>query len=543
METRAIDSIIKDNLSPEQLKEFNRIYYGREDHCELSLKESTTLACNEDGFEVAAYSIPAAKEETRPPRLVKLGLVQHSIVLLTDQPIKLQRDAIFRKIEKFVQTAAKEGVQILCLEETWSMPFFLGTREKDRWSEFAESAENGPSVSFLSKLAMKHGMVIISPILERESSSVWWNTAVVIDENGKVMGKHRKNHLPSVGSFSETSFYSPGNTGHPVFETKFGKIAINICYGRHQALNWLMFALNGAEIVFNPAATISEFGESFWGIEARNAAVANSYFTCSINRVGTEEFSLQNGIDKIIRTYYGSSYITAPNGCRTPSLSRTRDGLLIAEVDLNLCRQSILAYNGGAVVAMKGQDCVAIATDKRFGIQAQTVSTNFPKVYRMGPSLYVGLPGLATDTQTVFQRLQFRMNLYELKENRVMSPKTFSAMLSNLLYERRFGPYFIEPVIAGLDPYTSKPYVCNMDVIGCPNEPEDFAVSGTCAEQLYGMCEALWEPNLKPDELFETISQALVNAADRDAISGWGAVVYIIEKDKITEKHVKTRMD
>ncbi|CAF4824810.1 proteasome subunit beta type-3 [Pieris napi] len=204
---------------------------------------------------------------------------------------------------------------------------------------------------------------------------------------------------------------------------------------------------------------------------------------------------------------------------------------------------SILAYNGGAVVAMKGQDCVAIATDKRYGIQAQTVSANFPKVFQMGPTLYVGLPGLATDTQTVFQRLKFRMNLYELKENRMMKPKTFSAMLSNLLYERRFGPYFIEPVIAGLDPYTSEPYVCNMDLIGCPNEPEDFVVSGTCSEQLYGMCEALWEPNLKPDELFETISQALVNAADRDAISGWGAVVYIVEKDKITEKHVKTRMD
>lgn len=199
----------------------------------------------------------------RPPRLVKLGLVQHSIALLTDQPIKLQREAIFRKVEKFIQTAAEEGVQILCLEETWSMPFFLGTREKDRWSEFAESAENGPSVSFLCKLAKKYEMVIVSPILERESSDVWWNTAVVIDENGEVMGKHRKNHLPSVGSFSETCFYSPGNTGHPVFETKFGKIAINICYGRHQALNWLMFALNGAEIVFNPAATISEFGESF----------------------------------------------------------------------------------------------------------------------------------------------------------------------------------------------------------------------------------------------------------------------------------------
>lgn len=149
--------------------------------------------------------------------------------------------------------------------------------------------------------------------------------------------------MPSVGSFSETSFYEPGNTGHPVFDTKYGKIAVNICYGRHQALNWLMFGVNGAEIVFNPSATISEFGESFWGIEARNAAIANSYFTCSLNRVGTENFAIfdENGdeIKTVSRTYYGSSYITAPDGCRTPGISKVKDGLLIAEVDLNLCRQ------------------------------------------------------------------------------------------------------------------------------------------------------------------------------------------------------------
>lgn len=99
-----------------------------------------------------------------------------------------------------------------------------------------------------------------------------------------------------------------------------------------------MFGLNGAEIVFNPAATIAEFGEPFWGIEARNAAIANGYFTCSINRVGTEIFQKADGSD-VSRTYYGSSYATAPNGCKTPGLSRTRDGLLIVQVDLNLCRQ------------------------------------------------------------------------------------------------------------------------------------------------------------------------------------------------------------
>jgi 20S proteasome subunit beta 3 len=116
-------------------------------------------------------------------------------------------------------------------------------------------------------------------------------------------------------------------------------------------------------------------------------------------------------------------------------------------------------------------------------------------------------------------------------------------MISSFLYEKRFGPYFIEPIIAGLDPKTMKPWICNMDLIGCPNRPDDFVVGGTCSEQLYGMCETLWRPNLKPDELFETISQALINAFDRDAMSGWGATVHIIEKDKVTTRTLKTRMD
>lgn len=204
---------------------------------------------------------------------------------------------------------------------------------------------------------------------------------------------------------------------------------------------------------------------------------------------------------------------------------------------------SILEYNGGAVMAMKGKDCVAIASDLRFGMQAQTVHMDFEKVFPMGERLYIGLAGLATDVQTVSQRLDFRRKLYELRESRSIKPKTFMSMVSNLLYERRFGPYFVEPVIAGLDPNTHEPFICSLDLIGCPMEPEDFVVSGTCSEQMYGMCEVLWRPDMNPDELFECISQSLLNAVDRDAVSGWGAVVHIIEKNKVTTRKLKGRMD
>nr|QBH73449.1 proteasome subunit beta type protein [Franklinothrips vespiformis] len=204
---------------------------------------------------------------------------------------------------------------------------------------------------------------------------------------------------------------------------------------------------------------------------------------------------------------------------------------------------SIMEYNGGCCVAMAGKDCVAIASDLRFGIQGITVGTDYEKVFELGPQLFVGLPGLATDAETVLQRLKFRVNMYELKEGRAMQPKVLGAMLSNMLYERRFGPFFVEPMIAGINSITLKPYMTGMDMIGCLSESEDFIVSGTCSEQLFGMCEATWEPNLEPDDLFETISQVLMNAFDRDAASGWGAVVHIIEKDKVTTKKIKTRMD
>ncbi|XP_064180584.1 proteasome subunit beta type-3 isoform X1 [Anguilla rostrata] len=157
---------------------------------------------------------------------------------------------------------------------------------------------------------------------------------------------------------------------------------------------------------------------------------------------------------------------------------------------------SIMSYNGGAVMAMRGKDCVAIASDRRFGVQAQMVTTDFQKIFPMGERLYIGLAGLATDVQTVSQRLKFRLNLYELKEGRQIKPKTFMSMVSNLLYERRFGPYYIEPVIAGLDPKTFEPFICSLDLIGCPMVTEDFVVSGTCSEQMYGMCESLWEPDM-----------------------------------------------
>ena len=127
-----------------------------------------------------------------------------------------------------------------------------------QWCEFAESAETGESIQFCQRMARKWNMVVISPILERDSrhGATIWNTAVVVGNNGNVIGKHRKNHIPRVGDFNESTYYMEGNTGHPVFETAFGKIGINICYGRHHPLNWMVRAC-GLSKRFGSQAEIS----------------------------------------------------------------------------------------------------------------------------------------------------------------------------------------------------------------------------------------------------------------------------------------------
>ena len=223
------------------------------------------------------------------------------------------------------------------------MPFAFCTREKAPWLEFAEDAKSGAAAEFCRRKAKQHRMVIVSPILERDEAhgDTIWNTAAVFGPAGNYIGKTRKNHIPRVGDFNESTYYMEGNTGWPVFHTEFGRIAVNICYGRHHPLNWMAFGLNGAEIVFNPCATVGGLSEPLWGIEGRNAAIANTYFTANNNRVGTEVFPnpFTSGDGKAAHTdfghFYGSSYIANPDGSRTPGLSRDRDGVVFEEVDLN----------------------------------------------------------------------------------------------------------------------------------------------------------------------------------------------------------------
>ncbi|KAG0679885.1 proteasome core particle subunit beta 3 [Pichia californica] len=200
------------------------------------------------------------------------------------------------------------------------------------------------------------------------------------------------------------------------------------------------------------------------------------------------------------------------------------------------------SINGGTAVAMVGKDCIAIASDMRLGSQSLGVSNNFEKIFNYD-HVFFGLTGLASDVITVNENFRTKTNLYKMREERSIEPEKFANLVSSSLYERRFGPWFVGPIVAGLNSKTGKPFICGFDSIGCIDFAKDFVVSGTASDQLFGMCEALYEPNLEPEDLFECISQSLLNAADRDALSGWGAVVYIVTKDKVVKRYLKSRQD
>ncbi|KAI6242713.1 Proteasome subunit beta [Aphelenchoides fujianensis] len=204
---------------------------------------------------------------------------------------------------------------------------------------------------------------------------------------------------------------------------------------------------------------------------------------------------------------------------------------------------SIMDYNGGTVVAMAGEECVCIGTDLVLGEQMAVIATDVKKIYKLSDRLYVGLAGFHSDCQTVLDHLQFQKGLYELRENRKLSPKVATTLVSNLLYKRRFGYYFINPLVAGLDPVTFKPFVADTDIIGNITQPRDFVAVGNAAEYALGVCEGFWRENMGPDELFEATAQALLAATDRDASSGHGALIYTITKDKVNIKSIKSRMD
>jgi len=204
---------------------------------------------------------------------------------------------------------------------------------------------------------------------------------------------------------------------------------------------------------------------------------------------------------------------------------------------------SIMQYNGAAVICMAGKKCVGIASDRRYGLRNQTISCEMEKTFQVNDRTLCGLTGLATDMQTLEQKFKFRTNMYRLREEREMGPTVFSNMVSNLLYEKRFGPYFCEPVVCGLEGPEHAPYLCGMDLLGAQVYTDDFILAGDCPEAMYGLCESMYKPDLEADDLFEVLAQCLLSGVDRDCLAGWGCTVHILTPEGVTTRHLKGRMD
>jgi beta-ureidopropionase len=236
------------------------------------------------------------------PRIVRCGLIQASCEWSPDRVSPAQiRQKMIAKHEKLIAAAAKRDVQILCLQELFYGPYFCA-EQQSRWYELTEPVPNGDTLTHMQKLAARHKVAMVVPIYEREMSGVFYNTAAVFDADGKYLGKYRKHHIPHCHpGFWEKFYFTPGNTGYPTFQTRYARIGVYICYDRHFPEGARILGLNGAEIVFNPSATVAGLSEYLWELEQPAHAVANGYFVGAINRVGRE-------LPWKIGEFYGKSY-------------------------------------------------------------------------------------------------------------------------------------------------------------------------------------------------------------------------------------------
>ncbi len=265
------------------------------------------------------------------PRIIKSGLIQMSLGMTEGEgTISEIMQAMEAKHIPFIEQAGEQGVQILCLQEIFNTPYFC-TGQDAAWYASAETVP-GPTTERMSVYANKYNMVMIVPVYEMEQTGVYYNTAAVIDADGTYLGKYRKTHIPQTGGFWEKFFFKPGNLGYPVFETKYAKVGVYICYDRHFPEGARCLGLNGAEIVYNPSATTVGQSQYLWKIEQPAHAVANAYFMGCINRVGTEKpWSLGK--------FYGTSYFVNPLGEIIATASEDKDELLVSEFDLDLITQ------------------------------------------------------------------------------------------------------------------------------------------------------------------------------------------------------------
>ena len=243
-----------------------------------------------------------------------------------------KREENLARAEKMIREAASKKAQVLLLPEVFHELFFI-TDLNMRYFETAEEIP-GPITAMVSNLARELAVVIVAPIYERVDRSVYYNSAAVIDADGKLLGVYRKNHIPLNTIFYEKLYFKPGNLGYPVFNTRFGKVGILICHDRHYPEGARALALNGAEIVLIPSATPDKsLSRKVWEKELCAHAIFNEYFVAGLNRIGVEGNYI----------YYGQSVVFDPSGEMMVQAGPDEE-ILIADCDLDLITQRRRAW-------------------------------------------------------------------------------------------------------------------------------------------------------------------------------------------------------
>src|ERR671937_1288082 len=241
------------------------------------------------------------------------------------------KQSMLDKHVEYVEQAAKQGAQVMCFQELFYGPYFCQVQDPQFYG-LTEKIPDGPTTKRFQEVASRHQIVLIVPMYEEDQTGVYYNTAAVIDADGKYLGKYRKTHLPHVSGFWEKFYFRRGNLGYPVFDTAVGRLGVYICYDRHFPEGARVLGLRGAELVFIPSATSRGLSMHLWKIEPTSHVIANGYWVGTINRVGKEQEFGPND-------YYGTSYFADPRGRIVAEASDTDEQLLCAELDMDLVRE------------------------------------------------------------------------------------------------------------------------------------------------------------------------------------------------------------
>ena len=267
------------------------------------------------------------------PRIVRGGLIQATLCEPATSPVEKIKQAMIDKHVALIGQAAEQGRRGH-LPAGAVLRAVLLRRAGDQVVQPHGEDSRGPTTKLMMDLAKKHKMVMVVPMYEEDLPGVYYNSAAVIDATGEYLGKFRKIHIPHCNpGFWEKFYFRPGNLGYPVFDTKIGKVGVYICYDRHFPDGARCLGLGGAEIVFNPSATVAGLSEYLWKLEQPAHAVANQYFVGAINRPGWEE-------PWRIGEFYGQSYFVDPRGqFIAQSTKRTEDDIVIADMDFDMIRE------------------------------------------------------------------------------------------------------------------------------------------------------------------------------------------------------------